>query len=108
MLFVLALIAAVLWLPSPLGWILVGVAALVEIGQTFFWFWWSGKRRRAHVGPEALIGKDAVVVEPCRPAGQVRIAGELWGARCDGGADEGDRVRVRRLDGLTLVVERHG
>jgi membrane protein implicated in regulation of membrane protease activity len=36
----------------------------------------------------------------------VRIAGELWQARCDPGAAVGDEVIVNALDGLTLVVER--
>jgi membrane protein implicated in regulation of membrane protease activity len=36
----------------------------------------------------------------------VRIDGELWNARCeDGEARVGESVRVRRVDGLTLVVE---
>jgi membrane protein implicated in regulation of membrane protease activity len=40
------------------------------------------------------------------PAGrQVRIQGELWGARCEAGADPGDTVRVVERDGLTLLVE---
>jgi membrane protein implicated in regulation of membrane protease activity len=36
----------------------------------------------------------------------VRIGGELWEARCAGGADVGETVRVVELSGLTLVVER--
>jgi len=35
----------------------------------------------------------------------VRLVGELWQARCVPGADVGDEVIVRALDGLTLVVE---
>jgi membrane protein implicated in regulation of membrane protease activity len=46
------------------------------------------------------------VVTRCAPLGQVRLQGELWRARCEEGADPGERVRVRALDGLTLVVER--
>jgi len=33
----------------------------------------------------------------------VRVNGELWRAR---GAESGERVRVRAVDGLTLEVER--
>jgi len=33
----------------------------------------------------------------------VRVNGELWRAR---GAEAGERVRVRAVDGLTLAVER--
>jgi len=34
------------------------------------------------------------------------VRGEVWNARCDGGAEVGERVRVRGLEGLTLLVER--
>jgi membrane protein implicated in regulation of membrane protease activity len=104
MLFVIALILAVFVVPSPWGLVLVGVAALVEIGETFFWVWLS-KRRRIQMGAETLIGAPALVVSPCRPDGQVRLRGELWGARCEAGADPGDTVRVVDRDGLILLVE---
>jgi membrane protein implicated in regulation of membrane protease activity len=65
---------------------------------------WS-RRRRAVTGPEALIGRTARVITTCRPAGQVRVAGELWRARSASGADPGDEVVVRDRDGLTLLVD---
>jgi membrane protein implicated in regulation of membrane protease activity len=104
MLFVIAVILAVFVVPAPWGLVLVGVAAVVEIGETFFWVWLS-KRRRIQMGAETLIGARALVVSPCRPDGQVRLRGELWGARCEAGADRGDAVRVVERDGLTLLVE---
>jgi len=104
-LFVVAVILAVFVIPQPWGLVLVGVAAVVEIGETFFWIWLS-QRRRAKVGVETLIGAVAEVVSACRPDGQVRVQGELWRARCDEGADRGETVRVVDRDGLTLRVER--
>jgi membrane-bound serine protease (ClpP class) len=105
MLFVIAVILAVFVVPAPWGLVLVGVAAVVEIGETFFWIWLS-QRHRVKMGAETMLGARAEVVAPCRPDGQVRIQGELWRARCKGGADPGDRVRVVERDGLTLLVER--
>jgi len=35
----------------------------------------------------------------------VRLDGEIWEARCDGGASPGASVRIVARDGLTLVVE---
>jgi membrane-bound serine protease (ClpP class) len=58
------------------------------------------------VGAQTLVGKEAEVLAPCRPIGQVRIGGEIWQARCETGADAGEAVRVTGLDGLTLLVER--
>jgi membrane-bound serine protease (ClpP class) len=105
MLFVIAVILAVFVVPSPWGLVLVGAAAVVEIGETFFWIWLS-QRHRAKMGAETLIGARAEVVTRCRPEGQVRIQGELWRARCQFGADPGDKVRIVERNGLTLLVER--
>jgi membrane-bound serine protease (ClpP class) len=58
------------------------------------------------VGVETLVGASAEVVTPLTPVGQVRIQGELWRARCETQAVAGERVRVRGIDGLTLLVER--
>ncbi|HLM92195.1 MAG TPA: NfeD family protein [Gaiellaceae bacterium] len=104
MLFVFAVILAVFVVPSPWGLVLVGVAAVVEIGETFFWIWLS-QRHRAKMGAETLLGAPAEVVTACWPEGHVRIHGELWRARCEAGADPGDRVKVVERDGLTLLVE---
>ncbi len=103
MLFVVAVIAAVLWIPSPWGWVLVGGAAVVEIGETFVWVWWT-RRRQPRVGVETFVGRSAVVMLPCRPLGQVRVDGELWQAQCEEGADPGETVLIERVEGLTLAV----
>jgi membrane-bound serine protease (ClpP class) len=104
-LFVIAVLLAVFWLPETVGWVVVGVAAVVEIGESFFWYRWS-QRRRAHTGGEAMIGRRAVAISDCRPRGQVRVAGEIWQACCSDGVDAGETVVVDALDGLTLVVSR--
>lgn len=55
--------------------------------------------------PEALIGREFVLDEPIHAGrGRVRIADTVWMVT---GPDlaSGARVRVRRLDGATLVVE---
>lgn len=90
---------------SPWGVPLIAGAAVVEVAESLFWIWLS-KRRRAAVGAEALIGRTAEVVRACRPLGYVRLGGELWQARCDEGADRGDRVSVVGLEGLVVLVER--
>jgi membrane-bound serine protease (ClpP class) len=100
-----AILLAVFVLPPVWGFVAVIVAALVEIGEFFFWIWLS-RRRGAVSGAEALIGKTARVVSPCRPEGQVRVEGELWRARCEAGADAGEAVRVAAIHELTLEVTR--
>jgi membrane-bound serine protease (ClpP class) len=59
-------------------------------------------------GHEELVGDVGEVREPLDPTGQVFIEGALWRARvADDGSrvDLGTRVRVKSVDGLTLVVE---
>ena len=105
MLLVLAIVVAVLWLPTGWGIALVATAAVFELAETGFWFWLS-RRRKAVTGAEALPGSRGVVAVACRPEGQVRIDGELWRAHCDEGADPGDEVVVERLEPHLLLVVR--
>jgi membrane protein implicated in regulation of membrane protease activity len=105
MVLVAAIVLAIFVLPAPWGIVAVAGALLVEAGEA--WFWWRlSRRRRPAVGVETLVGARATVVSPCRPTGQVRVAGELWRAVCSQGADPGDSVRVVAVDGLALIVAR--
>jgi membrane-bound serine protease (ClpP class) len=105
MIFVGAILLAVFVLPAQWAIPVVVIAAVVEVGETLFWLRYS-RRGKVKMGPETLVGAVAEVVTPCIPVGSVRLQGELWQARCEEGAEPGERVRVRALDGLTLVVER--
>lgn len=104
MLFLIGLLLAVFVLPSPWGLVAVIVGGLLDIAETTFLYRWS-KRRRAAVGVESLVGRSGVASTDLWPDGQVKIAGEIWQARCDGGCDAGTRVVVRAIEGLTLVVD---
>jgi membrane protein implicated in regulation of membrane protease activity len=100
----IAVFLALFVLPSPWSWVAVAAGIVWELTETTLLVRWS-QRRRAAVGAESFVGRTAVVTADCMPTGQVRIDGELWQARCRGGAGVGDEVVVRELDGLTLVVE---
>ena len=104
MLFLLGVFLAVFVLPSPWGLVAVVVGGLLDIAETGLFLWWS-RRRRASVGVESLVGRTGIASTALWPEGQVRIAGELWKARCEGGCDPGTSVVVREIEGLTLVVE---
>ena len=103
-LLVVAALLAVFVLPPVWGGLAIVVAAVIEVGETTFWIRFS-RRRRVQVGAETLIGAVGRVTSACCPDGQMRLRGEIWGARCERGAEPGETVRVVRLDGLTLVVE---
>jgi membrane-bound serine protease (ClpP class) len=102
-LLVVAILAAIFWLPSPLGIVAVVAATAFELAEIAVFVWYS-KRRRTTTGAEGLVGAIAVAATNCEPEGQVRVEGELWRAICAEGAKAGDRVVVERVDGLTLVV----
>jgi membrane protein implicated in regulation of membrane protease activity len=103
---VLIILAVVLLLVLDGPWNIVAfvIVTLLWLVELYGWSRTVKKQRRV-VGAETLIGQTAVVTEPCRPLGQVRLRGETWEARCQGGAGEGDEVRVIGRDKLTLVVE---
>ena len=103
MLFFAALLLAIFVLPSPWSWVAIAVGGVVDIGESLAFVWWS-RRRRAAVGAQVLVGRAGVAIGPLWPEGQIRIDGEIWKARCEGGADAGTRVVVRAVDGLTLEV----
>lgn len=104
MLFLIALVLAIFVLPAPWGIVACGVAATIDIAETFLFMWWS-KRRRSSVGVGSFVGKAGVAVSELWPDGQVKVEGEIWRARCNGGCDAGTKVVVRSVDGLTLVVD---
>jgi membrane-bound serine protease (ClpP class) len=103
---VLIILAVVLLLvlDGPWNWVAFIVVTLLWFVELYGWNRTVRNRRRA-VGAETLIGQTAVVTEPCRPVGQVRLRGEIWEARCQAGAGAGAEVRVIGRDNLTLVVE---
>lgn len=103
MLFVIALVLAILVLPSPWGIVAVVGAIVLDLIEVGVGLWWN-RRRKASVGVDMLIGLTGVAVGELRPLGQVRVNGEIWSAHCDDGCDAGAAVVVRAIDGLTLSV----
>ena len=64
--------------------------------------------RRPHAtGTESLVGTTGAVISPLSPQGQVRLHGEIWRARAEGGdLVKDERIEVLRIEGLTLIVRR--
>jgi membrane-bound serine protease (ClpP class) len=107
LLFVLLVVFLSVASPWSVILILVGCALeAVEIVLLRRWAKRLDRRTKPTTGAEAMVGESAEVVEACRPRGTVQLHGELWEARCEAGADVGEKVRVEAVDGLTLVVAR--
>ncbi len=65
---------------------------------------WRGQRRKAVSGAEQLAGGEAVVLDWHGGEGYVWAQGERWHARGDKEFASGQKLKVHRLDGLTLIV----
>jgi membrane-bound serine protease (ClpP class) len=64
-------------------------------------------RGRSPAGGRALVGQTGVARGPLSPEGQVLVQGELWRAVAVGTpVEEGSRVQVVDVNGLTLTVEK--
>jgi membrane protein implicated in regulation of membrane protease activity len=101
---VVAVLLAVFVLPDQWDVPVVALGVMIEVVETFVWIRLLGRVPVA-TGPDTLIGADARVTRACNPIGEVQVRGEAWRARCQPGADAGQRVRVRAREGITLVVE---
>ena len=64
------------------------------------------RARQQHVvtGHQGMIGGTAEALEDFSDTGYVWAFGERWKARSDRPVRKGDRLRVKAIDGLTLVV----
>ena len=100
-----AILIAVFFAPWPWNLVVVLFGLGIETVE-LTWGLRLARRWRPQTGAEAMIGKTAEVVAPCRPNGRVRVHGELWEAHCDDGADVGETVRIERIKGLMLTVSR--
>ncbi|MGN6430294.1 MAG: NfeD family protein [Gaiellaceae bacterium] len=103
MVLIVAIVIA-LFVPWPWKLLVLGAGIVAEIGEVI-WGRRLAKRWRPTTGAEAMIGVHAEVVSPMHPLGQVKVNGELWEATSNAGAEVGDTVVVRGMEGLTLVVE---
>jgi membrane-bound serine protease (ClpP class) len=62
-------------------------------------------RRRAVSGVEEMVGSLGVALEDFQGAGNVRAHSEIWRVRSETALKRGQTVRIKALDGLTLIVE---
>ena len=102
-----ASIVGLFLLPGPWNLILFGAALVLEVGEIYLWIRYL-ERYRVRGGAEGMIGGRATVISACDPQGLVSTRGEVWKARSRTSEplEEGARVTVLSVDGLTVAVER--
>ncbi len=65
--------------------------------------------RKPVTGQEGIIGEKGVAKTRIdRKGGTVAVHGELWNARCDDGINPEEKVRITKVEGMVLTVERCG
>jgi membrane-bound serine protease (ClpP class) len=98
-------IAGLLLLDSPWNVLAVATAAVIEVGEIYFWIRFL-RRYRVQTGVEGMIGERGEVIATLGGGlGRVRAHGEIWSARAREDVAVGERVRIVAVDGLTLEVE---
>ncbi|QCI64640.1 NfeD family protein [Phreatobacter stygius] len=101
-----------LLLPDASWQVQAGVFAALALASVVAWFRFAWSRNsdasdQPHLNERSgtIVGQEFVIDEPIQAGrGRVRIADTVWAVT---GPDcaSGTRVRVKRIDGTTLVVE---
>lgn len=88
--------------------VLPSLAAALAILALLAWKTAKLRREPARTGLPAMVGEAARVVEGFGPEGQgkVQVFGEYWDAAGPEGLAPGETVRIARVAGRTLYVER--
>jgi len=76
-----------------------GLLLVVVLGYA-----WRSQTRRVTAGPNPYVGEVAVVLEWSNGEGYVRAQGDRWHARGDIAVEPGDKVEIKQIEGLTLIV----
>ncbi|HEY4369009.1 MAG TPA: nodulation protein NfeD [Steroidobacteraceae bacterium] len=83
------------------GMALAGALIVMLMGSYFV----RSRRRPVVTGASQMLSEPAMAIADFERSGQVRIRGEIWNAVTRSPVRSGQRLRVTRLDGLTLEVE---
>jgi membrane-bound serine protease (ClpP class) len=78
----------------------LGVIAIFLMGLAF-----EARKNKVATGAEAMIGEIGVARTEVGADGKVFVHGELWNATAITPIAAGARIRIRRVDGLHLLVE---
>ena len=66
------------------------------------------QKRKARIGPDAMVGSPATAMEALAPQGHVLVEGEIWEAVANAPVATGTKLRVVGHDQLLLQVEPEG
>ena len=90
---------------SVVVWVLIGIVLIllnVSLGIVAY----RALMRRPTTGIEGLTGATGVVISSQGRKGKVMVRGEHWDGEFTEDLKPGDEIRVIRMKGLTLVIEK--
>jgi len=108
----LLLVYGVPYSPSPitdLSYAIFGVIIALGVIVAFYLNYIRiSIKKKPKAGPESLIGKEGIVYTTLEPEGEVRVEGIIWRAKSKDNSkiEKGQKVRVVKIEGLTLMVEK--
>jgi membrane-bound serine protease (ClpP class) len=83
------------------------VAVGILLGLYFRWVIGPIRQKPKITGPESLIDEIGLAVTDLTPNGEVRAGGVVWRAKsASGNIAKEEKIRVKRIDGLVLIVEK--
>jgi membrane-bound ClpP family serine protease len=105
----------ILFLPAfalPVFWVFPLSTALplylFVTAISFFLYFkvFQAMRRGVQTGQEAMLKKEALVIEDINPEGKILYAGEIWNATGRGKRFlKGEQVLIREFRGLRIIVD---
>lgn len=108
-------LGSMMLIDSPFEFMQVSLSAIITIvvvSLLFFAFIITmaakAQGRKKQTGIDSLLGETgvvSVVIEPGKQ-GKIRIMGELWNAVADVQLLPGEKVKIEKIDGLTLKVNK--
>jgi membrane-bound serine protease (ClpP class) len=87
---------------SLIGGVAFAGALLLLLTASYFT---RSRKRPVVTGAEQLLAEHAIALSDFARSGRVRVRGEIWNASARVPIKEGQRLRIVRIDGLTLEVE---
>lgn len=99
------------WVSIPLWLVIALIAAWIATGVIIYPFVRRSYSPGVNEGPQDLLGRVGTAKERLNPSGYILLGDQLWRAEIIRGAEpieEGEKVEVREVRGLILVVGRAG
>jgi membrane protein implicated in regulation of membrane protease activity len=101
--------ALALIIPTSVVWGIPILWVLKDI--ILFPLTWRSYESYSRHDPHPMVGRHGIAQQTLAPSGYVRVGGELWLAEVvgnEGSIEKGERIRVREVNGLKLLVNREG